>query len=88
MLTAAGAPGGSAPKAVSGKSYKALRQIINQQCRDQELTYCGMQKVRADDGTIEFVAPESVATFKAHGKACLVWHTLEAPGDGGWSLNA
>ena len=64
-------------KVATGKSYKALRQIINSQCNDRELIYCGMQKVRANDGTIEFVAPESIDKFKAEGKACLVWNKIQ-----------
>ena len=64
-------------KAVTGKSYKALRQMINAQCRDMELQYCGMKKVRANDGTIEFIAPESVDKFREEGKACQVWNQLE-----------
>ena len=66
-------------KAVTGKSYKALRQIINNQCGDPELEYCEMQKVRANDGTIEFVSPASVEMFKTQGAPCLVWNTLKAP---------
>ena len=64
-------------KALTGKSYKALRHIINKQCGDSELRYCGMQKVRANDGSIEFVAPESVETFKTQGKASLVWNQIQ-----------
>ena len=36
-------------------------------------------KVRANDGTIEFVAPESAAKFKAEGSKCLVWNKLVDP---------
>ena len=75
-------------KAVTGKSYKALRQIINNQCGDPELQYCDMQKVRANDGTIEFVPPASVETFKTQGAPCLVWNTLEAPALDVGELNA
>jgi hypothetical protein len=67
-------------KVATGKAYKALRQIINSQCGDKELIYCGMQKVRAHDGSIEFVAPESAERFKAEGKACLVWNRLSGAG--------
>ena len=75
-------------KAVTGKSYKALRQIINSQCSDPELQYCEMQKVRANDGTIEFVSPASVEMFKTQGAPCLVWNTLEAPALHVGELNA
>ena len=68
-------------KVATGKSYKALRQIVNNQCGDMELQYCGMEKVRANDGTIEFVAPDSVAQFMAEGKACLVWNKLQNEAD-------
>ena len=60
----------------TGKAYKALRQIINNQCNDRELIYCGMQKVRANDGTIEFVSPDSAERFRAEGSKCLVWNQL------------
>ena len=32
---------------------------------------------QANDGTIEFVAPESIDKFKAEGKACLVWNKIQ-----------
>ena len=66
-------------KVATGKSYKALRQMISTKCDDKELMYCGMQKVRANDGTIEFVSPESTEKFKAEGSKCLVWNHLEQP---------
>ena len=68
-------------KVTTGKSYKALRQIITSQCNDKELMHCGMQKVRANDGTIEFVSPESTEKFKVEGSKCLVWNHLEQPLD-------
>jgi tRNA A-37 threonylcarbamoyl transferase component Bud32 len=64
-------------KVATGKAYKALRKIINSQCNDAELIHCGMRKVRANDGTIEFVAPESAEKFKIEGRSCLVWNQLE-----------
>ena len=63
-------------KVATGKAYKALLKIINSQCNDAELIHCGMRKVRANDGTIEFVAPESADKFKIEGRACLVWNQL------------
>ena len=40
-----------------------------------------MQKVRANDGTIEFVAPESIDKFKSEGASCLVWNTQQSDSD-------
>ena len=59
-------------------AVRALRQIINAQ--DDGLMHCSMDLVRANDGTLEYVAKESVEKFKAEGKACLVWNQLASPG--------
>ena len=37
-----------------------------------------MQKVRAKDGTIEFVSEETKARFISQGKSCLIWNTQAA----------
>ena len=65
-------------KAVTGKSYKALKQLIDVQCKDKELVHCGMKKYRARDGTIEWTTEESAEKFIAEGNACLIWNVLEA----------
>ena len=44
------------------------------QCDDPDLLRCGLEKVRAQDGTVEWVAPESKERFVREGKACLVWN--------------
>jgi len=65
-------------KAVTGKSYRALRHLLDQQCKDKELMHCGMKKYRAKDGTIEWTTAESAEKFIAEGRACLIWNVLEA----------
>ena len=67
---------GSKLKPATGKAYKALRAIINKQCHDQELVYCGMKKVRAKDGLIEFVGTDSAAQFVEEGASCLIWNKM------------
>jgi len=37
-----------------------------------------MHKVRAKDGTIEFVSEETKARFISQGKSCLIWNTQAA----------
>ena len=38
--------------------------------------HCGMQKVRANDGTIEFVSAPSRERYVMEGSACLIWNHL------------
>ena len=64
----------NAASAATGNAYRALRQLVVGQCDDPDLLRCGLEKVRAQDGTVEWVAPESKERFVREGKACLVWN--------------
>lgn len=61
-------------RAATGKAYRALQQLVEHQCNDPLLLQCGLEKVKADDGTVEWVAPESKERFIKEGAACLVWN--------------
>ena len=66
-------------KAVAtGQAYKMLRKVLDVQCNDKYLEHCSMQKVRAKDGTIEFVSEATKARFIERGRACLIWNTQAA----------
>ena len=41
------------------------------------LLRCGLEKVKAVDGTVEWVAPESKERFVKEGAACLIWNQQE-----------
>ena len=60
--------------AATGKAYRALQQLVEHQCDDPLLLQCGLEKVKAEDGTVEWVAPESKERFIKEGAACLVWN--------------
>jgi len=60
-------------KVATGKAYRALRALVSEQCYDPELQYCGLEKVKARDGTFEWVSKDSRATFEKAGAACLIW---------------
>jgi len=68
----------SITKAATGKAYKALRKLLDEQCHDKQLTHCELKKARAKDGTIEFVSAESRERFLREGAKCLIWNQLEA----------
>ena len=72
----------SGAKAATGKSYKALRKLIDEQCGDRYLTHCNMTRERARDGTIEWVPAETKERFIAEGKHCLIWNTLSPSKEG------
>jgi len=63
-------------KGATGKAYKALKKLLDDQCHDRNLQHCGMAKARAADGTIEFVSAASRERFVREGKACLIWNYL------------
>ena len=66
-------------KAVAtGQAYKMLRKVLDVQCNDKYLEHCSMQKVRAKDGTIEFVSEATKARFIERGRACLIWNNQAA----------
>ena len=64
--------------AATGQAYKMLRKVLDVQCNDKYLEHCSMQRVRAKDGTIEFVSEETKARFISKGKSCLIWNTQAA----------
>ena len=64
--------------AATGQAYKMLRKVLDVQCKDKYLEHCSMHKVRAKDGTIEFVSEETKARFISQGKSCLIWNTQAA----------
>ena len=68
----------SITKAATGKAYKALRKLLDEQCHDKQLTHCELKKARAKDGTIEFVSAESREWFLREGAKCLIWNQLAA----------
>ena len=65
-------------KGATGKAYKALRKLLDDQCHDKYLEHCSLAKARADDGAIEFVSAETRERFIREGQACLIWNHLEA----------
>jgi hypothetical protein len=64
--------------AATGQAYKMLRKVLDVQCNDKYLEHCSMQRVRAKDGTIEFVSEGTKGRFISKGKSCLVWNTQAA----------
>ena len=66
---------GTPAEAATGMAYRALKELISTQCEDPNLQHCGLEKVRAKDGTVEWVAPgpESKERFIEEGAACLIW---------------
>ena len=60
-------------KAATGKAYRALRTLVSEQCDDPDLQFCGFEKVKARDGTVEWVTEDSKAKFTFEGAASLIW---------------
>lgn len=65
-------------KAATGKAYRALKALIAEQCDDKDLQHCGLAKVKARDGTVEWVSYDSRVRFENEGAACLIWN-INAP---------
>ena len=63
-----------AVKAATGQAYKQLRKIVKDQCKDEHLEHCEMIKVKAHDGSIEFVSAGSKERFINFGQQCLIWN--------------
>ena len=63
-----------ATRACMSTTPRTLQQLVEHQCNDPLLLQCGLEKVKADDGTVEWVAPESKERFIKEGAACLVWN--------------
>ena len=66
------------PNAATGQSYRALKNLIAEQCKDPDLLYCEMSKVRANDGSVEFVSDESKEKFIVEGQKSLIWNSLNS----------
>eukprot|EP00964_Phaeocystis_antarctica_P122885 scaffold86519_cov63-Phaeocystis_antarctica.AAC.4 len=55
--------------AATGSAYRALKLLVESMCGDPALLRCGLEKVWAEDGTVEWVAPESKERFVREGAA-------------------
>jgi hypothetical protein len=66
--------------AATGKAYRALKELVEQQCNDPKLMHCGLEKCVAADGSVEWVAAHSKERFQLEGAKCLIWnqHKLES----------
>lgn len=64
---------GDGMKVATGQTYRELRQMLKNQCNDENLIHCNLSKERAADGTIEFVTKASRPRFLEEGARCLVW---------------
>ena len=60
--------------AATGSAYRALKLLVESMCGDPALLRCGLEKVWAEDGTVEWVAPESKERFVRDGADCLIWN--------------
>jgi len=49
------------------ESYEGIGDLI----KDEAFSRCGLEKVVANDGTIEFVHPDIVSYFREHGQECI-----------------
>jgi hypothetical protein len=63
-----------AVKAATGQAYKQLRKMLKDQCKDEYLEHCEMDKEKAHDGSIEFVSAGSKERFLRDGQQCLIWN--------------
>ena len=52
--------------AATGKAYRALKDLVEEQCKDPQLMHCGLEKCVANDGTVEWVAAHSKARLDPH----------------------
>ena len=53
--------------AATGKAYRALKDLVEQQCNDPQLMHRGLEKCVAADGTVEWVAAHSKARLEPQG---------------------
>jgi len=60
--------------AATGKAYRALKDLVEEQCNDPKLMQCGLEKVVASDGSVEWVAAHSKERFQLEGAKCLIWN--------------
>ena len=63
-------------QARTGRAYKELQKLLDEQCHDKYLAHCEMRKKRAADGSIEFVSASSEKRFMQEGESCLIWNKL------------
>ena len=77
------APAVKGAKGATGRAYKELQKLLDEQCHDKYLAHCEMRKKRAADGSIEFVSASSEKRFMREGESCLIWNKLarDAVGD-------
>ena len=52
--------------AATGKAYRALKDLVEEQCKDPQLMHCGLEKCVAADGSVEWVAAHSKARLEPH----------------------
>ena len=69
----------NAESAATGSAYRALKLLVGSTCGDPALLRCGLEKVAAEDGTVEWVAPESKERFVREGAGCLIWNRRGEP---------
>ena len=69
--------------AATGKAYRALKELVEEQCQDPKLMQCGLEKCVASDGSVEWVAAHSKERFQLEGAKCLIWnqHNLHVSSD-------
>ena len=71
----------NAESAATGSAYRALKLLVGSMCGDPALLRCGLEKVQAEDGTVEWVAPYSKGRFVREGADCLIWNRRGEPND-------
>ena len=69
----------NAESAATGSAYRALKLLVGSMCGDPALLRCGLEKVQAEDGTVEWVAPYSKERFVREGADCLIWNRRGEP---------
>lgn len=76
--SAAGSSGEALAEArpATAADFRALKALVEK--ADPQLLHCGLTLAVADDGTVEWVAPDVLARFKAHGRAALQYETVGA----------
>jgi hypothetical protein len=82
----------SCTAAATGQAYRALKELVVEQCNDPKLMQCGLEQCVASDGSVEWVATQSKERFKSEGAKCLVWNqhslwlTSVPQGPQGWDF--
>ena len=65
--------------AATGKAYRALKDLVEEQCKDPQLMHCGLEKCVAADGSVEWVAAHSKARLEPHLPPTAHSHTAPVP---------